>query len=138
MVLDTNVLVGAGFRPGSASARLVAAARDGRIVLVWDEATRRETERVVAKIPRLDADALAPVFAAGERWAGPVDRARAAFVEDPEDVKFAALAIAAGATLVSSDRHLTVHDGRDGLVVKGPAACLAAAGLGDDRRTDRD
>ena len=42
VVLDTNVFVAAGFNRGSHSAWLVEAVRDGRLRMVWDNATRAE------------------------------------------------------------------------------------------------
>jgi predicted nucleic acid-binding protein len=40
IVVDTNVFVAAGFNPRSASARVLAAARDGRFRLNWDAKPR--------------------------------------------------------------------------------------------------
>jgi predicted nucleic acid-binding protein len=42
VVLDTNVFVGAGFNPRSHSALLLDAVRDGRLRMVWDDATHKE------------------------------------------------------------------------------------------------
>ncbi|MGZ3667280.1 MAG: PIN domain-containing protein, partial [Ktedonobacterales bacterium] len=53
VVLDTNVFVAAGFNPHSASARLVDAVKRGEIRMVWNDATRREIERIVRQIPPL-------------------------------------------------------------------------------------
>ena len=41
VVLDTNVLVAAGFNPRSASARIVNAVKQGKLHMLWNEATRR-------------------------------------------------------------------------------------------------
>src|SRR5437870_8190852 len=49
VVLDTNVFVAAGFNPGSHSARLVEAVRDGRLSIVWDDATHTEIEHVMRR-----------------------------------------------------------------------------------------
>ena len=53
VVLDTNVIVAAGFQPGGASAWLLDAIRKGALRMIWDDATRRETEHIVHKIPPL-------------------------------------------------------------------------------------
>src|SRR5213082_1495115 len=53
VVLDTNVFVAAGFNPGSHSARLVEAVRDGRLRMVFDDAIHAEIEHVMRQIPRL-------------------------------------------------------------------------------------
>src|SRR5947209_9895048 len=70
VVLDTNVFVAAGFNPGSHSARLVEAVRDGRLRMVWNDATRTEIEHVMRQIPRLSWTRIANWFAPGTRSAG--------------------------------------------------------------------
>ena len=47
IVIDTNVFVAAGFNNRSASARILAAVREGRFQLVWNKPTRRETEAIL-------------------------------------------------------------------------------------------
>lgn len=124
VVLDTNVFVAAGFRAGSASARIVALVRAGRVRLAWDDATRGETEAVLRRIPPLDADAFVDLFAPEGRCDGAGDPAACAVVPDPGDRKFAALAAAAGAVLVTNDDDLLgVRDRLDALVLT-PAAFL--------------
>src|SRR6266536_2887956 len=44
VVLDMNVFVAAGFNPGSHSARIVEAVRNGRLRMVWDNATQAENQ----------------------------------------------------------------------------------------------
>jgi len=109
VVLDTNVFVGAGFNPDSASAELIEAVRDGTLRMPWSEATRAETRRILEKIPPLAWDDVADLFLADARVEVTVDEERFADVPDAEDRKFAALALEAGAILVSSDRHLLDH-----------------------------
>ncbi|MEL7467930.1 MAG: PIN domain-containing protein [Pseudomonadota bacterium] len=111
-IFDTNVYVGAGFNPHSASAKLINAARAGWITLVWDAPTRDETRRILTKIPRLSWEAVEDIFAPEDAWTGGTDLAAVSYVEDPEDRKFAALSIASGATLVSSDSDLLDHADR--------------------------
>ena len=106
VVLDTNVFVAAGFRPDSDSARVLQLVRDGAVRLRWDEATYRETEHIVRKIPPLPWDRVRDVFRAEDRYEGTTDPASFAHVPDPDDRKFAALAAAVGAVLVSMDEHL--------------------------------
>ena len=124
VVLDTNVLVAAGFRRGSASARVLDAVRRGALRLVWDGATRRETERIVRKIPPLSWDAVAPLFRPADEWTGPTDPRAFALVPDPDDRKFAALAAAAGATLVTMDDHLLADRDRLAATVLTPGELL--------------
>ncbi len=113
VVLDTNVFVGAGFHPGSASAELIDAVRAGDLRMVWSEATRAETRRVVEKIPPLARagawDAFDEAFRDADRVEVTLDESDFAAVPDPTDRKFAALAAETGAILVSSDRHLLDH-----------------------------
>lgn len=106
VVLDTNVFVAAGFNPGSHSAQLVEAVRDGRLRLVWDDATRTEVEHVLRQIPRLSWTRIAELFRSEERFAGATHPRAFDFVPDPADRKFAALADAAQAPLITSDAGL--------------------------------
>ncbi|QDU23563.1 PIN domain-containing protein [Urbifossiella limnaea] len=62
VVVDTNLFVAAGFNPGSDAARVLSAVRAGTLRLVWDEATRREPEHVVGKIPPLSGTDLSEFF----------------------------------------------------------------------------
>ena len=120
-VLDTNVVVAAGFRPGSASGRLVEAVREGRLLAFWTDATRREAERVVGRIPPLrglDVEALFQSAARrdepgqGGLEATPAGLARA----------LAALARAEGAPLVTADAALADGASSHGVEALSPAA----------------
>jgi predicted nucleic acid-binding protein len=122
VVLDTNVVVAAGFNPRSASAKIVDAVKHGDLRMVWDDATRRETERMVRRIPPLRGLDVGELFRPPDRFTGPTDRDRFADIPDAEDRKFAALAFAAGAVLVSSDEHLLGYRGDVALTVLGPGA----------------
>jgi uncharacterized protein len=51
VVLDTNVLVAAGFNRASHSARIVQAIEDGQIEMMWNDATRREASKIAQQIP---------------------------------------------------------------------------------------
>jgi uncharacterized protein len=106
VVLDTNVFVAAGFNPGSHSAQLVEAVRDGRLRMVWDDATREEIEQVMRQIPRLSWSTIADLFRPEDSFEGSTHPEEFGFVPDPSDRKFAALAEAAQAPLVTSDAGL--------------------------------
>lgn len=129
LILDTNVFVGAGFNPRSASARLIAAARKGGLILVWSEETRAETKRILQKIPPLDWPAVAPLFTEAGRFDGPLDLAAMHAVPDPEDRKFAALSAAADVPVVSSDSDLLDVRGVIGAVILTPGEAAKKAGL---------
>jgi predicted nucleic acid-binding protein len=112
VVTDTNLFVGAGFHPNSASARILRLVREGALRLVWSDATRRETLRIVRKIPPLAGMDLSGLFREEDRFDGPLYPERFGEVPDPDDRKFLALAAATGATLLTSDDHLlAVRDG---------------------------
>lgn len=130
VVLDTNVVVAAAFNRGSASARLVERIRRGALRLVWDDATRDETEHIVGKIPPLARSPILDVFRPDGRFDGATDPAAFAHVADPDDRKFAALAAAAGAVLVTMDEHLLA--GRDRAAVRIATPHELIAELGDD------
>lgn len=106
VVLDTNIFVAAGFRPGSDSARIVQQVRDGALRLLWNEETYRETRHIVRKIPPLSWDRIADLFREEDRYSAPTDPERFGDVPDPNDRKFAALAAASGAALITQDEHL--------------------------------
>jgi predicted nucleic acid-binding protein len=106
VVLDTNILVGAGFKRGSASARIVDAVRRGELRMAWNDATRQESERIIRKIPPLRQLDVGQLFRGSDRVTAATHPERFAIVADPDDREFAALAHAAGATLISNDDHL--------------------------------
>ena len=103
VVLDTNVFIAAAFKPRSDSGRVVDAVRCGTLRLVWNEATRRETEGLLRKI---SWEAVRGLFEDGNRWSSDLDATALSSVTDPEDRKFAALAASTQATLLSLDQHL--------------------------------
>jgi predicted nucleic acid-binding protein len=122
VVLDTNIFVGAGFKPGSASGRIVEAVKNGSVRMVWNDATRREIEHIVHRIPPLRSYSIGGLFRPEDRVTGETHPERFAEVPDPDDRKFAALAEAAGATLITNDEHLLQARGHPGLRVMTPGA----------------
>ena len=128
-VLDANVFVGAGFRPGSASGRLVAAAQAGRLVAAWCDDTRAEAERVVGQIPPLALFEWAGVFRDAGRHPAPLDLGPHGDLAGRLDQTLAALALAVSAPLVTADGPLFEGAGRGGVVVYRPAQAAEAFGL---------
>ena len=120
VVVDTNLIVAAGFNPTSHAARVLSAVRAGSVRLVWDGPTRRETEHVVRKIPPLAGTDLSGLFRPEDRHDGPADPDRFGSVPDPADRKFAALAAATGAVLLTRDRHLLAGRPHHGVEVLTP------------------
>ena len=88
VVIDTNVFVAAGFNSKSAAARIFRGVREGRFRLIWNEPTRRETEIIVRRIPRLDWASIADLFQPEAEFAGPVDLEAFTAISDPDDRKF--------------------------------------------------
>jgi uncharacterized protein len=118
VVVDTNIFVAAGFNPHSASAQLVDALRQGQLQMVWNDATRQEIERILQQIPPLRTLTVADVFRPAHHFSGATHPERFVAISDPDDRKFAALAYAAGATLISNDQHLLqVHNRLEVLVL---------------------
>ena len=125
VVVDTNVFVAAGFNPGSASTRILEGIREGRFRLIWNQPTRRETEMILRRIPRLDWRTVADLFRPEGEFAGPVDPAAFAVIADPDDRKFAALSAAAQVPLVTSDNLVLAQRGRIGIEIATPRDFLA-------------
>ena len=109
VILDTNVFVAAGFNPRSASARILRQVRQGRLRMVWSQPTRRETQRIVEKIPPLSWERVRDLFREEDRCSDEVMLSAYDFIRDPDDRKFAALADATGAALVTNDDDLLTH-----------------------------
>ena len=116
VVVDTNVFVAAGFNRRSAAADILQQLHAGTLRLVWNEQTRRETHYVLNKIPRLSWDGVSDLFCDEDRHDGPTDPGMFAEIPDPDDRKFAALAFATGAVLLSNDHDIL--DYRDQLQVE--------------------
>lgn len=128
IVVDTNVFVAAGFNANSASARILAAIWERRFQLVWNQPTRRETEFVLRRIPTLCWDKFADLFRPEGEFTRRVDPGDFAFIEDPDDRKFAALGAAAKVPLVTNDHHLLAYRNLLGFDVLTPPALLTRAG----------
>ena len=127
IVIDTNVFVASGFNPRSASARVLAAVRQGRFQLIWNKPTQRETEMILRRIPRLDWERVAILFQPEGEFTGPVDPDAFVLVRDPDDRKFAALSAAAKAPLVTNDSHVLVQSRAVGIEAFTPSAFLERA-----------
>ena len=129
VVIDTNVFVAAGFNAGSASARILAAVREGDYQLVWNKETRGETETILRRIPSLDWGRVADLFRPQGEFTDPVDPDAFVMILDRDDRKFAALSAAATAPLVTSDNHVLAQGRVVGIEVLSPRAFAAREGL---------
>ena len=128
IVIDTNVFVAAGFNPRSASARILTGIREGRFRLMWNEPTRRETEMILRRIPRLNWEKVADLFQPEGKFAESVDPDAFALISDPDDRKFAALSAAARAPLVTNDGHVLAQSRAVGIEAVTPSGFLERAG----------
>ena len=106
VVLDTNVFVAAAFNPQSHAGQIIASVQSRRLRLVWNEATRRETRRILDQIPPISWEPFADLFREEILHPTPVNPGWFGHVRDPDDRKFGALAYAAGATLITQDEDL--------------------------------
>jgi predicted nucleic acid-binding protein len=129
VVIDTNVFVAAGFNGRSAAARILAAVREGHFLLVWSKPTRRETETILHRIPDLDWTTVADLFKPEGEFTGPVDPDAFVMITDRDDRKFAALAAAAKAPLVTNDNHVLAQQRAVGIEILTPRAFVAREGL---------
>jgi predicted nucleic acid-binding protein len=125
IVLDTNVFVAAGFNQSSSSAQIIRGIEQGRFELVWHQATRRETERILRQIPRLSWQEFARLFAKETEYAGEIAPGEFLDVADPADRKFAALSAASGSVLITNDNHLLAPRAALGVEIQTPAEFMA-------------
>jgi putative PIN family toxin of toxin-antitoxin system len=121
VVLDTNVLVAAAYNPASASRRLVEACLAGELTAVLSPALLREYEFILARAVRRHPY-LVRLHLLLERTET-VQPAETPQVvpDDPDDDKLVAVALAAGAVIVTNDAHLLGVAGHEGLRVFRPA-----------------
>ncbi len=122
VVLDTNVFVGGGFNRHSASAKILDAVERGELRMMWNDATRREIETILHKIPPLRSRPVSKFFRAADHFTAQTAPEQFGRIRDPDDRKFAALGKAANAVIVSSDEHLLGHNGQGGFQLQTPGA----------------
>lgn len=123
VILDTSVVIAALFRPGSDSARVLEEVRSGKVRLLWSPATRQETETLVRRIPPIEWGAVEALYSEDGRR-DPAGGQSFPSIPDSEDHKFAALALATGAVLVSLDQHLLQVDPLEGVKAVTPTGFL--------------
>ena len=132
-VLDTNVIVSAGIKPGSAPATLVMDwVLEGLVQVVTSPWVVREYQEVVRR-PRFQRYGFPPLwleFLIDESLRLPDPTAWAERGPDPKDLPFLALARVAGAWLVTGNIKHFPETFRDGVRVLSPAEYLAH--LGED------
>lgn len=106
VILDTNVFVAAGFNRKSSSYKLIEMVREGALVMMWNAKTKKETKRIVSKIPPLNWSEFEELFVKQHEYMGVTDESKYEFIKDKDDRKFASLAEATRAEIVTNDDHL--------------------------------
>jgi predicted nucleic acid-binding protein len=120
IILDTNIFVAAGFNRASTSARIVERVRSGDLRMMWNEQTRRESQFIVNKIPPLSWEQISALFREEDRHEGKTAPEKFGYIPDEDDRKFAALAAATGAILITNDDHLLAQREQSGLEILTP------------------
>ena len=123
IVLDTNVFVSGVFFTGP-PARILEAWRDGKVNLAVSAAILEEYRRVgvglADRYEGVDLEPLLTLLAMNAEIVEAPDLAESV-CEDPDDDKFLACALAAGApVVVSGDKHLIRVSGWSGIEVLRP------------------
>jgi predicted nucleic acid-binding protein len=88
--------------------------------MIWNSQTRGETQRIIEQIPPLSWNSFAELFRTDDCHHGPTAPGKFAFIPDPDDRKFAALAAATGAILLTNDDHLLSNRDRARLEILTP------------------
>ena len=94
--------------------------------MVWHEATRAETRKLLLQIPRLSWRSSEPLFKPENEVRDTLILERYNFVPDVDDRKFAALAELAGCTIVTSDSDLLGNRERLSVAVLTPREFIEA------------
>ena len=111
IVLDTNVLVAAAYAESSASRRIIEACLCDELIAVASPAVKNEYEFILARAVRKpDYEGRLAELLEGMELVEP-DEPRRVVIEDADDDKFLAAALAGRAEwIVTNDRHLLQHD----------------------------
>jgi predicted nucleic acid-binding protein len=130
VVVDTNVLVAAAYNPGSASAWVVGACLDGRLVAVVSPALLGEYARILPRAVRgaeragrvarfLDGTAVTLVEPTG------AETERVVADDSADDALFAAAVAGRARAVVSNDVPVQAVGSHRGVAVLRPSECLA-------------
>ena len=129
LVVDTNTLVAARWKPESASARIMEMSRNGTIKLLLSGDIDREYRHILKKV-NASSDFWDGIDELSERaeWLEPVESIRAS--EDPNDDMFLTCAVSGGANyIISSDQHLLALDGFRELCICTPTSFFHQADM---------
>lgn len=125
VVIDTNILVAAAYKPGSASARVVSACLEGRLVAVVSSAIVREYRHILEKAVRgpARAETLDRLIASAV-WVEPTETPAVVAADPSDDMLFAAAVVATARAIVSNDRPVLQLKIYKNIHVIRPPACL--------------
>ena len=88
--------------------------------MIWNSQTRRETQHIIDKIPPLSWSSVAELFRNEDCHHSQAALDEFDFIRDPDDRKFAALAEATGAVLLTNDGDLLSNRDRATLQILTP------------------
>lgn len=127
IVIDTNLLIAAGYSKSSASRQIVELCLAGRLQPAISSAVRGEYEHILRQaLRRDDYRPQLERFIAHAEVVEPSNTPRVV-PDDPEDDKLLAAAVAGRAdALVSNDRHLLQLESYQGIPIVTPADFLAS------------
>src|SRR5262249_36907117 len=129
VVLDTNVLVGAAYNPGSASARVFAACLDGRLRAVVSPAVRAEYARIIPRAVRVPGwEAQFGRFLDASEEVEPREVVPVVADDPSDDALFAAAVAGGAAAVVTNDRPVLIaaRESRATVPALRPAECASA------------
>jgi putative PIN family toxin of toxin-antitoxin system len=123
VVLDTNLLVGSAYAPGSASRGIVDACLRGDVVAVLSPALKREYEHILPRAVRGRPHSEALQRLLDQALSVEPSATPRVVPDDPDDDKLVAVALAAGAdAIVTNDRHLLDLDPHGSVRILRPSA----------------
>jgi putative PIN family toxin of toxin-antitoxin system len=124
VVIDTNILIAALYRPGSSSGRVVAACRNGRLCAVVSPAIVAEYRHILPRAVRTTAD-VGPWldgFLAQALTVHPASEPAVVSADPSDDMLFAAAIEAGAVAILTNDRPVLQIVDYNGVAVLRPSA----------------
>ena len=130
VVLDANVFVAAQWNPRSASAQVLRLCEEGLLRLCHTASIRREIYATLrnTRAPAEFVSRVRSLFNAGSDMRT-TERIRLV-EDDPEDDKYLECALAAGAAIVTNDRHLLRLGSYEGVQILRPTEFVKRQSVG--------
>ncbi len=105
VVLDTNIFVSASFNKKSNSHKIFELIKNNKVQFIWNPDTKDETKYILKKIPVIKWDRFKDIFKPEYEFTKKVTDKKFTEIQDHSDRKFANLAYASTAVLITSDQH---------------------------------